>query len=262
MPKHRSSDKPAERPNLYATVTDRIIAELRRGAAPWVRPWSADGADAFPRNGLTGRRYQGNNIILLFLSAYFNGYGSNEWFTYLQAREAGGQVRGGEKATHIIKAGRAPVKDGDAPEQPREDEQEERTRRFVRTYAVFNRDQIDGLPEPDRAPGLPESDRIANAEAFIAATGSDLITRGTRAAYWPGPDHITMPHFDRFKSAAHFYSVNFHEHTHWTGARHRLDRLPDLIQKGSPEYAREELTAELGAAFLCAFFGIDGDLRG
>lgn len=264
MPKQHTDEKPAtERPNLYATVTGRIIAELREGAAPWVRPWSQDGGDAFPRNGLTGRRYQGNNIMLLFLAAYFNGYRSNEWFTYLQAQQAGGQVRRGEKATHILKAGRALAKEGgEADErQDEHDPKEPRTRSFVRTYAVFNREQIDNLPEAVRVPELPEAERIARAEAFIAATGSTIMEKGDRAAYWPDLDVITMPPFARFRSAAHFYSVNFHEHTHWTGARGRLDRLPARIQKGTPEYAREELVAELGAAFLCAHFGIDGDLR-
>src|SRR4051812_39115931 len=98
MPSSRTSTRTpqqhdrTERPSLYKTVTDRIISELREGAAPWVRPWSSLG-DPFPRNGLTGRSYQGNNILLLLLAAEDEGYTSNEWFTYLQAREAGGQVR-------------------------------------------------------------------------------------------------------------------------------------------------------------------------
>jgi antirestriction protein ArdC len=260
MPKPTTTRTTAERPNLYATVSAQIITELRNGSAPWVRPWSVDPGNAFPRNGLTHRRYQGNNIMLLFLSAFFNGYRSNEWFTYLQAKEAGGQVRGGEKATHILKAGRRRDDDAEPEAQP-DEKQGKRPRTFIKTYAVFNRDQIDGLPEPIRAPGLPEAERIAHAEAFIAATGSDVTEVGDRASYWPGEDKITMPLFSAFKSAAHYYATSFHEHTHWTGARHRLDRLPPIIEKGSPAYAREELTAELGAAFLCAHFGIDGDLR-
>lgn len=260
MPERTSSPK-TERPDVYETVTARIVAELREGAAPWVRPWSA--GDPFPRNGLTGRRYQGNNIILLWLAATFNGYRSAEWFTYLQAQQAGGQVRKGEKGTHILKAGKALAKgeQPDGEEAPREENQERRVRSFVRTYVVFNRDQIDGLPEAPKAPELSEAERIERVEAFLAETGADVAEHDSRAAYWPERDVITMPPFGAFKSAAHFYSVRFHEQTHWTGARSRLNRLPETIRKGSPEYAQEELVAELGAAFLCAHFGIDGDLR-
>ncbi|HEX6749890.1 MAG TPA: ArdC-like ssDNA-binding domain-containing protein [Longimicrobium sp.] len=251
-----------DRPSLYATVTARIVSELREGAAPWVRPWSTDGLDSFPRNGLTGRQYQGNNIVLLWLAAYFCGFSSNQWYTYLQAQEAGGQVRRGEKGIHILKAGRMQVKEDEQQERAEaEGEKEPRTRKFLRTYVVFNRDQIDGLPAEVRAPGLSEAERNARVEAFLTATGSNIVQHATRAFYAPDLDLIGMPPFARFRSASHFYAVNFHEHGHWTGAAHRLDRLPSRAQKGTPEYAQEELTAELVSAFLCAFFGVDGDLR-
>lgn len=69
-----------------------------------------------------------------------------------------------------------------------------------------------------------------------------------------------MPTFGAFKGADHFYNVAFHEVTHWTGHRSRLDR--DLKNRfGSREYAAKELTAELGAAFLSAEFGFNGDVR-
>lgn len=251
------------RPSLYATVTARIVAELREGAAPWVRPWSVDGLDSFPRNGLTGRQYQGNNILLLWLAAQFCGFTSQKWYTYRQAQEAGGQVRRGEKGIHILKAGRMQVKDNEqedgAPEGS--DVKQQRTRKFLRTYVVFNRDQIDGLPAEIRAPGLSEAERNQRVEAFLSAAGAQVVQHPSRAFYQPDIDVIGMPPFARFRSASHFYAVNFHEYGHWTGAAHRLDRLPSRAQKGTPEYAQEELVAELVSAFLCAFFGVDGDLR-
>lgn len=250
----------AERPSLYKTVTDRIISELREGAAPWGRPWSALG-DPFPRNGLTGRRYQGNNIVLLLLAAADAGYTSNDWFTYLQAKEAGGQVRGGERGTHILKAGRTEAKDKEEPDQQPEGEKKDKgTRRYVKTYVVFNREQIDGLPEQPRAPELPEAERIARAEAFIRATGAHITQHANRAFYAHDLDVVALPPFHQFKHAAGYYCTAFHELVHWSGASHRLDRLPDA-ERETPEYAQEELTAEIGAALLCAHFGIDGDLR-
>ena len=76
----------------------------------------------------------------------------------------------------------------------------------------------------------------------------------------PSHDFISMPTFGVFKGADHFYCTAFHELTHWTGHRLRLDR--DLKHRfGSREYAAEELVAELGAAFLSAEFGFDADVR-
>ena len=69
-----------------------------------------------------------------------------------------------------------------------------------------------------------------------------------------------MPAFEAFKGADHFYGTAFHELTHWTAHGSRLDR--DLKNRfGSASYGAEELVAELGAAFLCAEFGFDSDLR-
>ena len=152
------------KPDLYETVTARIIAELERGAAPWVQPWSstAQPGDAFPRNGKTGNFYRGNNIMLLWIAAALNGFTSNEWFGYVQAQELGGQVRAGQKATHIFHTGTTTDKkdgDNDAAEDAG---QEPGTRRYVRTLAVFNRDQIDGLPEPIRQEPKPVAERLAD----------------------------------------------------------------------------------------------------
>src|SRR5258706_11170468 len=80
------------------------------------------------------------------------------------------------------------------------------------------------------------------------------------AFYVAGRDFIWLPGFEAFKGADHFYNVAFHELTYWTAQKSRLDR--DLKNRfGSRSYAAEELIAELGAAFLCAEFGFDGDVR-
>jgi antirestriction protein ArdC len=69
-----------------------------------------------------------------------------------------------------------------------------------------------------------------------------------------------LPRFADFKTAAHFYGTAFHELGHWTGHESRLNR--DLrLRFGDRSYAAEELVAELCAAFLCAEFSIDGDIR-
>ena len=135
---------------------------------------------------------------------------------------------------------------------------------MMREYTVFNVDQCEGLPDSIRA-GKPmrvrnPDTRDALADEFLRSTGADIREGHGEAYYVPSHDFISMPAFEAFKGADHFYNVAFHELTHWTGHKSRLDR--DLKNRfGSRDYAAEELVAELGAAFLCAEFGFDGDVR-
>ncbi len=97
------------------------------------------------------------------------------------------------------------------------------------------------------------------ADAFLHSTGAD-IREGGEAYYVPSRDFISMPAFEAFRGADQFYNVAFHQLTHWTAHKARLDR--DLKNRfGSRNYAAEELIAELGAAFLCAESGFNGDVR-
>jgi antirestriction protein ArdC len=245
------------RRDLYSEVTARIIAELGRGAAPWIKPWSATPGRNVPQNAVTNRPYSGCNVILLWL-AREHGWASPRFLTYKQALEVGGNVRRGEHGTKVYFVKQLQVKDDDS------DEAEARLVPMMREYTVFNVDQCDGLSDTIRA-GKPM--RVRNLDArddladeFLRATGADIREGYGEAYYAPSRDFITMPAFAAFKGADHFYNVAFHELTHWTGHKSRLDR--DLKNRfGSRSYAAEELIAELGAAFLSAEFGFDGDVR-
>jgi antirestriction protein ArdC len=135
---------------------------------------------------------------------------------------------------------------------------------MMREYTVFNVDQCENLPE---SVITGKTMRVRNpdardelADGFLRSTGADIREGHGEAFYVPSRDFISMPGFAGFKGADHFYNVAFHELLHWTGHKSRLDR--DLKNRfGSRDYAAEELVAELGAAFLCAEFGFDGDVR-
>jgi antirestriction protein ArdC len=135
---------------------------------------------------------------------------------------------------------------------------------MMREYTVFNVDQCESLPDSINI-GKPM--RVRNpdtrnelADAFLQSTGADIREGHGEPYYVPSRDFISMPAFAGFKGADHFYNVAFHELTHCTGHKSRLDR--DLKNRfGARNYAAEELIAELGAAFLCAEFGFDGDIR-
>jgi antirestriction protein ArdC len=243
--------------DLYTEVSTRIIAELERGAAPWIKPWAATAGANTPCNAVTNRPYSGCNVILLWL-ARDRGWPTPRFLTFKQAIEAGGNVRKGEHGTKVYFVKQLQIKDSDG------EENNVRVVPMMREYTVFNIAQCEGLPDSIKS-GKPmrvrnPDTRDALADDFLRSTGADIREGHGEAFYVPGHDFISMPAFEAFKGADHFYNVAFHELTHWTGHKVRLDR--DLKHRfGAREYAAEELVAELGAAFLCAEFGFDGDVR-
>lgn len=236
--------------DLYQEVTDRIIGALEQGVVPWVKPWNAP-AD-FPRNGATGRPYSGINVLLLWLTAQTRGYASPEWFTFQQARTLGACVRKGERGTLVTFWRTLTVADADSGE--------DKTIPLLRHFTVFNREQIDGLPVSAASPTRSESERIEAADQIVRRSGARIIERGAVACYDIAADEIHVPPLASFADRAAFYATELHELTHWTGHPSRLAR--DMSGCfGSPDYAREELVAEMGSAFLCASLGIAGRLQ-
>jgi antirestriction protein ArdC len=244
--------------DIYADVSARIIRELEAGAAPWVKPWSATPGLNTPCNAVSNRPYSGCNVVLLWM-AQAAGYRTPRYLTFKQAVELGGNVRRGEHGTKVYFVKQLQVRDNSA-----NDEAATRIVPMMREYTVFNVQQCDGLPERvltlgEIKPRNPDL-RDATIDEFFSCSGADIRQGAGEAYYRPGDDFISMPRFEAFKSAAHFYGVAFHELGHWTGHKSRLDR--DLRNRfGERAYAAEELVAELCAAFLCAEFSIDGDLR-
>jgi antirestriction protein ArdC len=250
-----------ERKDVYARVTGRIVADLEQGVRPWLKPWNADHAAGKITRPLrhNGAPYRGVNVLLLWGEAVAQGYASPFWMTYRQSQQIGGQVRKGEHGALVVYANTV-VKTG----TDEDGEEIERELSFMKAYTVFNAGQIEGLPSHYYAqPGqpLPLPERIENAERFIAATGAEIRYGGTRAYYAPGPDRIQLPPFEAFQDKESFYSVALHELTHWSKAPTRLNRDFGAKRFGDSGYAREELVAELGAAFLCADLGITPEVR-
>jgi len=243
--------------DLYTEVSERILTELQRGALPWIKPWSATPGQNVPQNAVSNRSYSGCNVILLWL-ARNRGWATPRFLTFRQAQQAGGHVRRGEHGTKVYFVKQLRVEDGEG------EQAETRLVPLLREYTVFNVSQCDGLPDGVRA-GKPM--RVRNpdtrdvlADEFLRSTGADIREGNGEAYYVPSQDFISMPAFQAFKGADHYYNVAFHELTHWTAHKSRLDR--DLKNRfGAREYAAEELVAELGAAFLSAEFGFDGDVR-
>ena len=244
--------------DIYEQVSARIAAELEQGTVPWVKPWSTTAGNNVPCNAVTNRPYSGCNVVLLWMAANA-GYRTPRYLTFKQALELGGNVRKGEHGTKVYFVKQLVVTDTKKP-----DGDNERVVPMMREYTVFNVDQCDGLPDRVFTAGRIKirnaDERDATIDEFLAASGATIREGYGEAYYRPGEDYVSMPAFVAFKSAAHFYGVAFHELGHWTGHKSRLDR--DMRGRfGEKAYAAEELVAELCAAFLCAEFDLDGDLR-
>lgn len=245
------------RKDVYARVTDRIVADLERGIRTWAKPWNGEHAAGRITRPLraNGLPYRGINIVMLWTSAVEQGFSAPIWMTYRQAAEMGGQVRKGEKGSLVVYADR--ITKTVTNETTGEDE--EAAIPFMKGYTVFNVEQIDGLPaqyHATPAPPLVTLERIAGAETFFAAIGATILHGGNQAYYAKQHDHVRMPPFESFRDAESYYATLAHELTHWTKHPTRLDRDFGRQRFGDEGYAREELVAELGAALLCADLGL------
>ena len=247
--------------DIYQHITDRIITALEEGVVPWRKPWADEG---FHMSLSTGRPYRGMNQMLLAIQSWpteeHDGYESPWWGTYKQITERGGQVRKGEKGTQIVYWGKHEPKN--AKPNPKTGQVDPIW--LARYFTVFNSEQAD--PQDGEDFSLPSMDEveahdpIETAEAIVDGYPSPpkRTDGGDRACYSPQHDRIQVPKHDAFDVSEEFYSTLFHELVHSTGHEKRLKRpgITDFDAFGSHQYSKEELIAEMGAAFLCAHAGI------
>ncbi len=247
--------------DIYSRVTARILAELEKGVRPWIKPWSVEHAASRITRPLrhNGIPYRGVNVLLLWGESLEKGYAAPLWMTYKQSQELGAQVRKGEHGSLVVFADRFTKTDTND-----QGEAVEHAIPFMKGYTVFNVEQIEGLPAHFYAQPvnpLPLSERIEHADSFVTATGAAIHHGGNQAFYAPSRDMIQLPPFEAFKDKDSYYSTVLHELTHWTRHDTRLTRDFGRQRFGNEGYAREELVAELGSAFLCADLGITPDIR-
>lgn len=257
--KTKQSWKPTD---VYQQVTDTIIAQLEKGVIPWQQ--SFIGTDqailGMPSNFTTGKGYSGINILLLWCSALENEYSSNQWATYKQWNESNEAVRKDEKGHTIVKYNTFDKEiDGEVEKIP-----------YLKIYKVFNRTQLASYQPPEPVMYGPRENlvkKIDEIEVFVKNTDATIEHKGDKPYYSRSEDNIVMPPPENFidtelcEATEGYYSTLFHELTHWTGDPKRANRTKGK-RFGDNDYAREELVAELGAAFLCSGFEIAStDLR-
>lgn len=253
--------KPTNKQDVYTRVTDKIVAELEKGIRPWIKPWSAEHTAGKITRPLrhNGEAYSGINILMLWASAMEAGFIAPIWMTFRQAKELGAAVRKGEKGSLVVYANTLT-----RTEENDSGEEVEHQIPYMKGYTVFNVEQIDGLPGhyySKPAPRLDAPQRIEHAEEFFAKLKADIRHGGNRAYYSVSTDYVQMPYFETFCDPESYYATLAHELTHWTRHQTRLDRSFGRKTWGDEGYAREELVAELGSAFLCADLEITQEVR-
>lgn len=236
--------------SVYQIITDRIIAQLESGVAPWQKPWKTDA----PVNLISQKEYRGLNVFLLA----GQGYGSRYWLTYNQAQKLGGHVKQGEKSSLVVYWNIGEEKTVKSP-----DGTERKTKPvLLRYYSIFNLEQTEGIADKL---GLTSSTRMVTSEnlnecerIIRAMPNAPKREQSDAAWYRPSTDTVGMPAVSAFNSPESYYATLFHELTHSTGYASRIGRegIERLNEFGSESYSKEELVAELGASMLCGVTGI------
>jgi len=237
--------------NVYEQVTENIVSMLDQGdVPPWRKEWTGESM-AIPHNGVTGHQYRGINVWNLLMTAWAKQYGSNQWATYKQWQDKGGQVRKGEKSTVAVFF---------KPLEKIDDSGKEYMLHIARAFHVFNKDQID-IDLPSEEPQVLTRDEIelAGTSLELAHSLGVKVSEGA-PSYNPLLDSINMPKFSSFTDGGAYFSTMAHECSHATGHNSRLDRKLGK-RFGDDAYAMEELVAELSAAYICAKYGIGYDIE-
>lgn len=245
--------------DLYQKVTNDLIRRIEEGAGEWEMPWRR--LNQTPRSAASGKPYRGINWWLLSLEQADRGYSSGDWATFkgwLGQRTEGTPdtcVRKGETGTHIFLWKQSPPS-----AKARAADPEAKPYLLAKTFTVFNRDQVDGLPDLPPSREVPQHERWETADEYFRTIGAHVRDGGGRAFYASVGDYIGMPLLSDFYDRDHYYTTLAHEHVHWTGHETRLNR--ELRNRfGDEAYAAEELIAEIGAAFWGAQMGLEPAIR-
>ena len=240
----------------HQEATDRIIALMEKGTAPWRQPWDDNKAGILlPQNGETKRHYRGVNSTVLMCHPDYEKTGDPRFYTFNQIKNNGWRLAKGTKGTKIYLYKPIEVEND-------EDDAEEGKKviPLLKDFSVWHASQINGVPDysPQKIeqPDFHPSEKV---KGILNASEADVRIGGIRAFYQPAGDFIQLPPEQAFSSEEAYASTVLHELAHWTGHKSRLDRKFGV--KGKEEYAREELRAELASVFLCAELGFAADLE-
>ena len=239
-------------------LVNEIVKDMQEGKVfMWDKGFTAMRAI----NAHTNSPYRGGNIIRLALSARMNGFTDRRWMTFKQAQEKGYKIKKGSKGTAIeffdvkqLVPEQYSAKDKDGEEV----KLEPRNIAFVKTYIVFNGDQIEGLPPDEEINKNRDTQMSADMEMLLEKSEAQIFYDQINSNFYsPVLDEIHIVPRERFDDNSHFYGTAAHEIVHSTGHESRLNRV--LQTENKENYAREELVAELATMFMAQDYGFSVD---
>jgi len=239
-------------------ITNQIITALESGSLPpWRKPWSSDRNAGMPKNVVSGDLYSGVNPLLLGLASERHGFQSRHWGTFRQWEQLGGKIM--RRPSHVLQGQWGSKIAFCKAITKKKDHDEEETYFLLRTYTVFNIDQVEGDHLDYLRVGFNSdtrnevNDSYEEADALIAATEADIRHGGNQAFYDLAEDFIQIPNRDQF-SGSGYYEALLHELVHWAEHSNRLN-----WDRESGGYALGELIAEIGSCYLCSELNIPMD---
>jgi len=230
----------------FDEAVEKILDTMETSGKNWVRSWSAASA-GMPYNESTDKCYRGINILLLWMHSMDNGYKTNRYMTFKQAKALGGQVKKGERGTSVFFFTMAESKkldeEGNKIKYP-----------MIKYFTVFNIEQIENIDFDIQEPVTYENAKLGNVEEFINTLPIKIKYEGFQPCYSPVRDEVIMTPLEYFTDTENYYSTLFHELGHATGHKNRLNRD---MGHSKVVYGFEELIAELTSVFMCGEFNIN-----
>ncbi len=251
-------------------MLNTLIQYIESNPTAWESGWYHMPSES-PINGKTQKKYKGLNAFYLSVLGAIKGYSDPRWVTFAQAKELGANVKSGEKSSEVFywswydKKTKQPFDEKTVSGMTKEEElkyREENVRPVIKYYQVFNAEQCSNMPEYTKETVTPEMEleerakQVALIERVIENSAAPVnYNGGNRAFYSPSTDSIHLPEIERFKSMQDIYATALHEIAHSTGHSSRLNREMSG-GFGTPNYAREELRAELASVFMQIELGL------
>lgn len=237
-------------------LVDQLIQKMKDGVSPVREMWDSVSTYGLPNNPISGARYQGVNLLRLLIASAVGKYEDSRWMTLKQANKQGYRIKKGAKSVLLEKWVWSKIVEEENENGELEKKIVKLRNPYVNFFRVFNAEQIDGIGPIPKVIPMEKNEMLKLAEEVIASSQCEIVeSMQNRAYYSPKEDKIMLPPRDYFKSQEAFLAVTLHEMSHSTGHPDRLNR-PLVNKFGTPEYAKEELNAEFGSAFLQMDLGI------
>ena len=271
--KQTTADRVAD---MDRALADQFINDILTCKA--AGKWNPGYKKFFPRNAITGEMFSGRNILSLGYACKRKGFKYPYFLTFNQAKDAGGHVMKGQKASFIyfftMVETKKEVKEG----TPGAEWDANKKAWLIddvypcpKIYTEFNIEQCEGINSAtiDKVKELkPTGSNHELVKKIIEKSGAPVqyiaIPKKGAPCYSqevicgvpvenPVWEMITLPAPETVTDWEMADSIALHELSHWT-ANHGIKRK--LGSKKLEDKAIEELHAELAATFTAARLGI------